>query len=59
MYFQDESKPQLKEDLTQLGFTFYYILQRFYDIDSKLNKDGELQTLVILTLQQVLGQTES
>ena len=39
---QESNRPGMKEPYMQVGFTYYFLLQRFYDIDPKLYKQGEL-----------------
>lgn len=41
---QEGHTPPVKETLMKLGFTYFFILQRFYDIDPKLTHEGWLQT---------------
>ena len=47
---QDEAKldPEIKEKLDEVGFTFYLILARIYDLDPKMAKsDGMSPTLKV------------
>lgn len=42
MLLQDAkaNKPGMRENLVEAGFTYYFILARFYDIDRKLHTEG-------------------
>ena len=37
---QDANRSGMRETIVQVGFVYYFILARFYDIDPKLNKEG-------------------
>ena len=47
--FQEANKPGMRETLIEVGFVYYFILARFYDIDPLMQeKEGSYSFLEIV-----------
>ena len=47
--FQEANKPGMRETLIEVGFVYYFILARFYDIDPLMQeKEGILSFVEII-----------
>ena len=45
-HFQEEPKsPEMKEMLDEVGFTYFLILARMHDIDPKMAKNGQFESI--------------
>ena len=43
--FQEANKPGMRETLIEVGFVYYFILARFYDIDPLMQEKEGIHSL--------------
>ena len=49
--FQEANKPGMRETLIEVGFVYYFILARFYDIDPLMQEKEGIHSFVEIALQ--------